>query len=216
MTIWHSKTVSPPADAAIHVKYSSLTLSGDRKTQVADAVQRARYMLAYVIGRMGDRGALSDTTKAVAAYYFKTPDTGPNATDFNTIKANLELILGGLGAAVAIKISKSDSTIGYVNLHGSSRKKRWTKGKFRGDDIHRGDIHVSTYRLDTGIKLAAKTVIHEAAHKFASAADFGERGYTWDGNGTFREAGLTHDEALSNAESYGRFVLEVFDAEVGW
>jgi hypothetical protein len=239
MPIWRGSTVKPNNDPAIHVKYSSLTLDDNRKLQVTEAVQRARYMLAYVIAAMQSPASLSDAGKMALHSYFKTPATGPTLADFQTIKGVLELTLNGLTNAggVAVKISKGSP--GYVNVHvrgtsglrakvlGSSvattlfAKPGWTAGTKQGfGDVHRGSIHVSTGRLDTGTPLAAKTVIHEASHKFASTADFGEKGYTYDATGEYRtpqgETPLTHDEALNNAESYARCVLEWFIAEVGW
>lgn len=115
---------------------------------------------------------------------------------------------------------------GYVNKHDNrfgvadklrsrfgSAKSGWTPGVDVRDSnklTHRGAIHLDTARLDTGPELSAKTLIHEATHKFASCADFGEKGYTYDEDGTFRAPGLTHAEALNNAESYARFVVMSF------
>ncbi|MFM9883260.1 MAG: hypothetical protein ACKVQT_09560 [Burkholderiales bacterium] len=239
MPIWRGSTITPANDPQIHVKYSSLTLDANRKTQVGEAVQRARYMLAWVLANMQSPAALSDVGKMGLHCYFMTPANGPTQGDFDTIKSVLELTQAGLTSVGGVAVKISSGSPGYVNVHvrGTSSlrakllgaplattmfaKSGWTPGTKKDfGDVHRGSIHVSTGRLDTGTRLAAKTVIHEATHKFASTADFGEKGYTYDATGEYRtpngETPLTAAEALNNAESYARFVLEWFDAEVGW
>jgi len=228
MAIWRSLSNSAPTgDPEIHVKYTGLSLSSTRKTEATEAVTRARFMVVYVVAKLSSLASAnaSDAVKKHAAYYFKRGAT-LTQPELDTIKSVLVQIQTGLTSDMNVKVTKDDGSMGYVNPHYKGDKDRWSAGKkgFDGDgnalskvyDVKRGDIHIDTKRLDTGIKLSAKTVIHEASHKFASTADFGERGYTHDGDGTFRADGLTADQALNNAESYARFVLHVFDDECKW
>ncbi|WP_291295786.1 hypothetical protein [Elioraea sp.] len=228
MTIWRTKSNSAPSgDPAIHVKYSGLWLSSDRKDQATDAVSRARYMVTYVAAVVSSlpSAQASGAVQDYGEYYFQTGG-GLGQAELDIIRPVLVLIQNGLTQATNVKvISGRDGTAGYVNPHASLKKMRWTTGTKMRDrkgnlvtqrTVHRGDIHISARRLRQGIWLAAKTIIHEASHKFASTADFGKRGYTDDDSGLFWAAGLTADEALNNAESYARFVLHVFDDECGW
>ena len=60
----------------------------------------------------------------------------------------------------------------------------------------------------------ASLFVHESTHKFASTADFGDKGYTTD-QGSYREDGLTKEQALMNAESYSRFAVHFYRGESG-
>lgn len=138
----------------------------------------------------------------------------------------LTLIQTGLGADTSIKIISKGDASGYVNTHAEAKKDSWTQGtKTRSQDgtllttartVHRGDIHIKKRQLDRGVNPAAKTIIHEASHKFASTCDFGDRGAVWSNDVDFIADGLQPDEALNNAESYARLVLHVFEDECGW
>ncbi|WP_144185456.1 hypothetical protein [Elioraea rosea] len=226
MPIWRSKSNSAPSgDPAIHVKYSGLWLSDERKAQATEAVTRARYMVAYVAAQISSLSSAqqSEAVQTYGGYFFRTGG-GLGQPELDIIRPNLVLIQNGLTQGVSIKITTMKGAAGYVKTHPTARKPRWTKGTVSLNDsdgsattkvMYRGDIHVGAARLDQGVKLAAKTVVHEASHKFASTADFGKRGYTYD-NGVFVEEGLTPEEALNNAESYARFVLHVFDDECAW
>jgi hypothetical protein len=219
----------PAVGPAIHVKWKFGGGLDDSYLDTAtEATSLARLMVRQMVTKMRNGVAgLSGNQRDILAYYFVF-GTGGQAAEFPIIYQTVQLMANGLlGAGLDIKVTNQSGAAGYVKSHHSSYggmdklrakfgkpKAGWTAGqRVVGGErtlVHRGAIHVDTVRLDTGPELAAKTIIHEASHKFASTADFGERGYTHDADGTFRADGLTHAEALNNAESYARFIMMAF------
>lgn len=228
MPIWRSiKNSAPSGDPQIHVKYTGLSISKDRQTQATEAVTRARYMVTFVVGQLASLQTAngSAAVKTHAKYYLKRGDS-LTQSDLDTIKSVLVLIQTGLGTDTNIKIVSTGDSAGYVNAYRTPKKARWTPGtrtRYQDGTPHanpgavlRGDIHIKKTQLDRGVNLAAKTIIHEASHKFASTSDFGDRGAVWSNDVDFIDDGLQPDEALNNAESYARLVLHVFEDECGW
>lgn len=64
-------------------------------------------------------------------------------------------------------------------------------------------IAVAQFKNDRQI---LKDMIHEATHAYAKTDDHGESGYL-DKEGNYRAPGMTHPEAINNADSYAGFVL---------
>ena len=93
-----------------------------------------------------------------------------------------------------IKNSKEHGNKGFVHNYVTTGKIKnyWTVGTRNGNPIARGAIHVDSTRFDTTNELSAKTIIHEASHKFASTADFGHKGYTRDETAAVLNANGSH------------------------
>jgi hypothetical protein len=224
MPIWRGTEAVPTVGPEFHLKYTSLGGGDSYKQDVSEAPGLAHMMLRQIMS-VTNNGPMGLTVNqlAIMDYYFVFGGAPPSTADFNVIHQVLNLTVNGLmGGGLNIKVTMSGAANGYVNPHhGGLRlkakvrakigpKARWTPGVFSGLAVNRDDIHLDSDRLDNGTELAAKTVIHEASHKFASTADFGNRGYTKDDDGTFKAAGLTHAEAFNNADSYARFVMMSF------
>jgi hypothetical protein len=213
--------------------------------ELKDAIIAAKKMVNHVVTRLKAHDALEEYVNELAFFYFKTDKTGPSKGEFDTIKDVLVKVQSGLQmeAITTIKTFTNATRIdkGYVNPHGTWRpkKQQWIPGVLSNDQVtpvYRGAIHLNERELQGmtfnpsklsrynvyGRHRAARTLIHEASHKWASTADFGERGYvseeTWD----FREGGqdekdplkvsISKPEALRNADSYAWFVFMVCDS----
>lgn len=216
MSIWRGKSAVPSVGPDIHIKYKFLGGLDDQYMDTAtEAIGLARLMMRQVTSVMsGGVFALSVDQLQYFDYYFVCGGNPPSNSDFIIVQQTLLAINNGLfSQGLGIKVTNQGDSMGYVNLHtGKKTKKDWVAGRSMrtGNLVQRGNIHVDSNRLDTGPELSAKTVIHEASHRFASTGDFGEKGYTYDDSGLFRDVGLTHAEALNNAESYARFVMMSF------
>jgi hypothetical protein len=228
MPIWRGTGAMPTVGPQIHLKYKMFGGGDSYAGEATEAVGLARMMIREILSRMKG-GPMNLTVGQLAAYdyYFVCGGAPPATGDFDAIRTTLTATSNGLfGGGLNLKVTMAGSANGYVNKHDSrfgigdkirSRvggpKERWTPGvDFRDHNrpTHRGDIHLDSDRIDEGPELAAKTVIHEATHKFSSTADFGDKGYTDSTTGLFDAPGLTHAEALNNAESYARFVMMGF------
>lgn len=227
MPVWRGSSAVPSVGPEIHLKYAFLGLSKEHKQGAVEALGLARIMLREILSVVNKGStALTENQRAIMDYYFVFGGDPPSTNDFKVIQATLTMTANGLmGEKLNLKITEGGDAYGYVNKHDSRfglkeklrsglglKKSRWTPGiDYRSGTLtRRGDIHLDTDRLETGPELSAKTIIHEATHKFASTADFGEKGYTDDDTGAFRAPGLKHAEALNNAESYARFVMMSF------
>lgn len=227
MPVWRGTSAVPTVGPEIHLKYSFLGLSKEHKQGAVEALGLARIMMREILSVV-NKGpmALTENQLAIMDYYFVFGGNPPSTNDFKVIQATLTMTANGLmGDKLNLKVRPEDDAWGYVNKHDGRfglkeklrsalklKKSRWTPGiDYRsGVRTHRGDIHLDTGMLDNGPELSAMTIIHEATHKFASTADFGDRGYTDNETGEFEAPGLTHAEALNNAESYARFVMMSF------
>jgi hypothetical protein len=176
VTIWRGKSAVPTTGPDIHVKYKAFKGGPDYSPQVAEAIGLARIMLRGVLQTLqGGWAALTLDQLQVLDYYFVMAGP-PSADDFKIIKESLILTSNGLsGAGLDIKVMAG---IGSVNRHGgqtsSLKSFLGKKDRTQGVNVHtgikgfRGDIHIGHARLDSGPELSAKTIIHEASHKFAS------------------------------------------------
>lgn len=227
MAIWRGKSAVPSVGPEVHLKFKALGGATGYANEATEAVGLARIMLRQMMTVLkGGAMGLTPGQLQIMDYYFVMGGNPPSPADIDIIRQTLILTSNGLGAqGLNVKVTLAGSAMGYVNMHDTATgpldkfrskfglgKKRWTPGVDvdYGTKTSWGDIHLDSDRLDTGPELSAKTLIHEATHKFASTTDFGERGYTDDVNGHFRANGLTHAEAMNNAESYARFVMMGF------
>jgi hypothetical protein len=149
-----------------------------------------------------------------------------------TVWSKLVLITAGLDASFGLKVyTQTTGTAGFVNkyfplsrmVRGSPRVSPFSIGGWRiafgrcsqadgailrdgyGDAIIRkGEIHISFERLND--PLGPKTLIHEAAHRFANMVDHSYMDQPQGGRAyevVFRrQGGISAQEALMNADSY--------------
>ncbi len=222
--------LKPPQGGQVHVKYSYAAVfkSGSEvRSGLIDAVNESRLALDTTIGYMQTHGAngVSDRFKQWAGKYFLTDySNGPSASEFDAIMAVLRLTNTGVNNSdLSVKVyNKSGGARGYVTTyHGSNANRShrtpgaYNPGNGQLRQGYKGDIHMSVGGIKSDSLIATKLFIHEATHKFANTADFGESGYTDDDTGSFRAKGLTKEQALMNADSYGRFAVHFYRAENG-
>ena len=218
-----------PEGGRVHVQYSYgafFKSGGDVRGGLADAVNEGRQALDETITYMQQKGTngLESTFRRLSFRYLKTDFTGLSQQEFDTILSVLKLTHTGINNSnLSIKVfNKRGATRGYVRnyFNDTASKSHHTPGKHNpGDgslqDAFKGDIHMSVGGITAKPLIAAKIFVHEATHKFANTADFGEKGYTSDDTAAFRDTGLTREQALMNAESYGRFAVHFYRQKNG-
>jgi len=204
---YSKKTVITNAGLALTVKHRQFMLSDDRLTAAQEVVTKAGYWVIHALSLLNETPLAKDVKKALQRTFLTF---SPNAEALKQIKDTLILVQYGIcnPAGLNLKIAKynpdrqlppnvtANQVNGYVVPYDQNRTV-W------------GDIHLKATVLTGDRKTALVAFIHEASHKFASTADFGDKGYTRDSDGMFKEAGLTKAEALNNAESYARFVYHL-------
>lgn len=147
----------------------------------------------------------------VADHFFLTGPR-PGAEDLRTIKAGLVLTLNGLlGANMAIKVGgvgAKPTVTGWVKLSTKKSTESYHNrtaysgpGGKSGVAYRAGAVHITTGKLDQGPGHAARTVVHEATHKFMGTAD-----YCYFNKETLAPGkAITKDQALNNADSFAWF-----------
>ncbi|PCJ41326.1 MAG: hypothetical protein COA99_08985 [Moraxellaceae bacterium] len=226
------KGLSAPQGASAHVRYSygtAFTGNVDSKLEgaISEGISALNCATTYLANT--DTADLNANFKYYAEKYFLLGDT-PTTDELNNIYAVLLLTKNGLNNKFTIKVYSSAShapkgftTNGYVTsyLNPKDNQKHRTAGVWTdpstmvGKNAFKGDIHmgISTVKGQSDLTNAS-LFIHEATHKFADTADFGEQGYTTD-QGSFRKPGLQPAQALMNAESYARFAIHFHRGEKG-
>lgn len=186
--------------------------------QLTQAVSVSRTILPHVLGQLcWPQSGTKDARNARLSRYFLTGPGTPAPDELNTIYKTLELVKNGINAKINVKVAPDDDAYGYVGSKfgaaGALRgvfSPRHNLGTRDGKTVSRGDIHVDQDTLGDE-DLMVITFIHEATHKYASAADHGKSGYL-DNNGlTFDAPGLTKAQALKNADSYAWFCFAEYN-----
>jgi hypothetical protein len=180
-------------------------------TAIQEAAIKARQWLSAAL--------LADprTDSRVASIFRHCFLSDGSSADVSTVKAVLTTLNNSLSRSYAVKVNTdNDGTLGYVKRSYDGRP-HLVNGMNHfdsdGDQIsRRGEIHVCLLAIDKGNDMATITLIHEAAHKFANLRDHGNRGYFDNNNRTYCTGGLTHEEALLNADSYAVFCYKVAKA----
>lgn len=224
------KNVEVPHGAEVHIKYSygSVFQTGSKLTSsLSGAIDEGRVAVESAITHMqqGGTNGVNANFKKWAAKYFLVDSGGPSSEEFNTILAVLKLTHAGINnTGLSVKVFKSkDSTLGYVTSYlgdkAANQEHRtpgmWNKGDGTMKQAVKGDIKLSVGGILQKQLLSAALFVHEATHKFANTADFGEKGYTDPGTGAFRKSGLVKEQALMNADSYARFAIHFYRGENG-
>lgn len=172
--------------------------------QVAIAVQAARNWLSQTIPELRH-----DMAPNIASSYQHCFRAAPTPEDISTVKSVLTTVFNKLSDDFGIKVREDDEAYGYVRRYMSGRVHFDSGVQFYtalGNPIaRRGEIHIDRNTLLHSPRMSVVTLIHEASHKFANLRDHGDRGYFEADYSDYEAAGLTHEEALMNADSYAVF-----------
>jgi hypothetical protein len=215
-------TVRPGGGKAITIKTRADhgSLSELEVANVQAAVACAREVLPAVLSQLASpRAGTKAGRNARLARYFLTDPAGPSLQDLGTIYAKLELVMNGINAKVNVKVAPNDEDFGYVRVHAGPLgvlrgmfSRRHNLGRCEGRRVSFGDIHLDQGMLDDPVRTLI-VFIHEASHKYAGTYDHDDRGFLKDNGTEFRAPGLTKQEALNNADSYGWFcAAEYYEA----
>ncbi len=212
---WYSETKILVGGTTLIVKQVKFHGSPAVVYQVKNSLQTARDWLRCVLPEIRTNNRQAYLTDPLSECFKDPPD---KAAALSTIKAVLTTIGLELGRNLSIKVRTSANdarpAAGYVRPYFKGPREEvggMIHHTEKGQEIHRrGDIHLDKSIVMTNLERAPVVLIHEAGHKFINLRDFGPRGYfNRDGKG-FRADGLTWQEALQNADSYGWFVSKVF------
>jgi hypothetical protein len=195
----------------IKTKHGEIGLTDLEFDQAGETVEISRQVLPKVIANLSWRSsATRATVNNLMNLYFLT-GVDPSSSAITTVLSKLELVQNGISAKINLKVAPNASAYGYVGFKtgkmGVMRgifSSRHNFGTRNGKIVSRGDIHIDQDTLDDQ-DLSIITFIHEATHKYASTADFGNSGYTDNSGLTFDAPGLTPVQALNNADSYAWF-----------
>lgn len=180
-----------------------------------EALEDARTYLQKTI-RILNSSATHPLVLKLAKRYFLTGDGPIGADDLDFIKSNLELTLTGLMSDVTIKtgtkVGRGDREVeGQVNkTEGANPIKSYHTVTEKLIDLKEytyGAIKIDAGRLQSA--LAAKTLVHEATHKYAGTDDYC---YFGEDSITPRSTFDRKSRALCNADSYAWFVIKIGQA----
>ncbi|AWF82162.1 hypothetical protein BTJ40_15730 [Microbulbifer sp. A4B17] len=224
------KSLSPQ----IHVRYSYGSIfnnipdkmgsfDGRLTNKLKPGIDLAMDALNYVHSRLSSGSAFKgdEHFKYYLKRYFFIDDIDKDS-NFLTLYTTIKMMKTGLGTnktVIKVYSSPKDGTEGYVVTYFKNAGDHTTPGFYTdtsSDTMKRrrgakGDIHMESGCIKSNSNYHnAVTFLHEASHKYASTADFGEKGYTVKNTGAYREGGLTTEQALINAESYGKFIMDYY------
>lgn len=222
------KQLGDVTGASVHVRYSyGAVFKGGVDNKLTQGVNEGLAGLTYAINYLNSTD--SNNVNANFKYFFERFFVSQNYNDAETLGAIgsvLSLTKTGLANTTIKVYSKAHNdpngrTAGYVTSYWGKHadQKHRNLGIYNGSSGSRaafkGDIHMGSSIVKNGTQLEnAVLFLHEATHKYAGTADFGEKGYTTD-KGYYREAGLTPAQALNNADTYARFVMHFYRKETG-
>lgn len=220
---WSSTTKTCNHGSKIHIAHTKLSgsLSSDELNRAGDAVAKSREMLINAVSLTG--GAWNAKMNAAAASCFLTGPGGPSQKQKEEICRVLTMTKTGACGSTTIKVGSSADANGYVNVHQDMMHKLFMSHKVKslkdGATQYIGRAHVDREYITNDSaenrKRAILTFIHEATHRYAGTVDYDDQGYIsattyLAGNGIrFRETGLDTAQALTNADSYAVFAMEI-------
>lgn len=196
---WRSKSFEIVGQDAIKLDYKGTQTSGKegkiKVENVKNSVYTARKWLKKTNGIVGaDVMYWPQHVKDAYLTYFKSaPVAGPELENVRNVLSTTRIGVGNPMVIAAICRWRGEG--------GSS-----TQGYVRGGV---GRIHVSLKYFKQGSDQVEQVciVVHEATHKFARTEDHAYFGWPdW--------AGLSHVDAVDNADSYCYFVRDVNNAEL--
>ncbi|MBX3498608.1 MAG: hypothetical protein KF889_04130 [Alphaproteobacteria bacterium] len=194
----------------LQLKHKGIWLANADATKITKAVARSKAMLSLAITRCG--GYADKDAKRFAATYFLTGPE-PSTGEWAKISSILQLTYQGIGRDVTLKLGAGSGTLGYVRHSITDDPSESIGVDSDGDMIReKGTIHISKKKLLGSAELLAITFIHEATHKYANTFDHGDSGYREEDDSDWWAPGLTKDQALNNADSYGYFAYRVGEA----
>jgi hypothetical protein len=220
---WESTTKKCNYGSKINIAHTKLDggLSKEEIGRAGDAVEKSRNILITAVTLTG--GAWTPEMNAAAAKCFLTGSAGPSEAQKKEICRVLTMTKTGACGSTTIKVGSSADANGYVNLHKDMMHKVFMSSKVKslqsGKTEYVGRAHVDRAYItnDTAEnrKRAILTFIHESTHRYAGTVDYDDQGYIsattyLAGNGIrFREPGLDTEKALTNADSYAVFAMEI-------
>jgi hypothetical protein len=177
----------------VRLKHKLPWLAEGDATKITDMIARARRLLFSTIAALNSGNANAEFART----YFTAV---PTAAEWERIKANLELIYGGLNTDVTLKL-------GAGGHDGFVRARIFWHGPEEYSLDYRGHtIHVNKKRMLSNEARGVIIIMHEASHKYANTEDHGRPGYRLADDSDWAAGGLTKAEALDNADSYAHFV----------
>jgi len=170
------------APVGLHKPYSKAA-SNTTVSKIEHVYTKAVDYLRVVIKAI-DEGTLDDTQRGYATAFFLGGDLGP-------VRTQLDITLTGL--------TQTNITVHVGGVFPYVKRLNWPDW-----------INIPLNILNNPVQ-SIRFFIHEATHLFADAKDFGiqgVKGYIND-DGSFRQQGITQEEALINADSLACFVTRV-------
>lgn len=184
----------------IQLKHKGIWLGNRNAKKITLMIARARAMLSSTIAAI----SCGTVDQALAGTYFVGT---PSATEWLELTSRMELTYGGLNSDVTLKLG-ADGAHGYVMASVVSATTPGAVVDKDGDHVSRAGhtMHVSKKSLLGSEEIGVVTIIHEASHKYANTFDYGWSGYRKSNDSDWEEPGLTHAEAVNNADSLAYFV----------
>ena len=193
------KTTKKTSFGKVRLKHRELFFDGEVETKSLETVEKAYRAVTWTIalGYSGGTRASERFSDCLQAYF----KSGTRAK--GRVLSVLELIQGGMRGGFSLKTDVT-STSRFTNVFGIDEDHvPGIEGYVRGvGGSNVGNIHVNRNYIMNNRFMAVCTMIHEASHRFAQTADFGEQGYIRDDGSDFREPGITAEQCLRNADSY--------------
>lgn len=202
-TTYLFKTTKTLPGQTIQLRHRGIWLAKGEQKVIMSQLTRARGLLSSTIAAISSGPSNSDNNHA--GTYFVT---GLSSGEWLQVMAKLELTYHGLTNDFTLKLGvrgqSKEGTLGYVT---SDIVPIGTPGSFvdsDGDNVRFGShtVHISKKKMLEDHEIGVITLIHECTHKFASTDDYDPRGYRNNADTGWQAPGLTHAEAMNNADSY--------------
>lgn len=219
------------AGAQVHLRYdfslwtSTSTIKSNLQAPIQHGISAVNF-LHDQIQSASTSGIKNDYEfrELLHKYFFVDRNSHIDEITWLTLRAVLHCMKVGFQGSNTIKIYSENANSlvgGYVKTYrGADAKQKHRTLGFRtyeeGNTIKvskgfRGDIHINSGVLAGRSNLTnAVTFVHESSHKFADTADFGFKGYVCNKTGNYYEDGLTHDQALMNADSFANLIVQYY------
>lgn len=195
---------------------SSQTLGETKEKRLIEALYLAVDMVAYARETLAHYGPSSpQRVRSILEVLFSSDFLDKNLPTFNNLKDTLEAIEDGLKSNITIKVAfppQSNNKQGYV--HARSLKGWRAQGytiketdiilDVDGQRMALGNIHLSHSTLNTSCRIheTAKTIIHEASHRYCATRD---HEYIAPYFNVMQFQAMAPDRAVRNADTIARF-----------
>ena len=208
---WNQTVVQPNVGPSVRIVKPFSGLSAQQKDSAVSVIDLARTALSNVNWQIQHGlGNLSPYQLEYLRYYFKLDAAADPYHATWHIGQRLSAIEQGLYGE-DLKIKLTDVGYAYVNRYSNYSQ---AKKNRNGNDAagYWGHTHIPKADLDPNtIWSGAAKLLHEEAHRNAFVDDHGQRGYVSTNGASFVQPGLTHEEAMNNADSYAQFVMAAYN-----